>query len=278
VTPAPRATVKRIDGNSIIRFDVQQRVQHTLMFCSFGVLAVTGLPLKYSAWGSSQWWMGVWGGIDAVRAVHRYAAWVMIGTFVYHLMYLLLKRPFSAAMLPRAKDFGDFVQDMRHTFDSSAERPKFDRFSYRNKFAYWLLLPGAIFMVGTGLLLMYPVWTANHSAKWTYLLALTIHGDAAIFAIGWMTFAHVYFAHFAEHVFPIDKSIFTGRVPIERYQEEFPLEYAKIMAAVGAPMAAPEYLTPPAGEEHPHAVGPLPEKESVASESQLSRRNTPEDL
>ncbi len=262
--PASRVVDKRIDGSSIIRFDLHQRIQHTLMFLSFGVLAVTGLPLKYSAWASSRWWMGVWGGIDVVKAVHRYAAWVMIATFVYHLGYLLIKRPFSTAMLPRAKDVGDFVADMKHAFGLSTEGPKFDRFSYRNKFAYWLLLPGAVIMVGTGLLLMYPVWTANHAPNWTYLLSLTVHGDAAIFAIGWMAFVHVYFAHFARHVFPADKSIFTGRVPFERYREEFPLEYARIMAAAETSVAAPDEPVPPGPEEQPRVVESSSEEESIA--------------
>ncbi len=110
------------------------------------------------------------------------------------------------------------------------EGPKYDRFSYRNKGAYWLTFIGAFVMVGTGLLLMYPVWTANHLAGWWNPLALAIHGDAALLAVGWMVLVHLYYAHLAPHVFPLDKSIFTGKVPAERYRHEFPLEYDRIMA------------------------------------------------
>src|SRR3990170_3249980 len=95
------ATAERIDGDSIRRFDVHQRIQHIMMFSSFIFLAITGLPMKFSDWDISQWWMGVWGGIDNMRAVHHAAAWVMMASLVYHLVYLLvstaaLKRPFPA--------------------------------------------------------------------------------------------------------------------------------------------------------------------------------------
>src|SRR4030067_2389077 len=100
------ATVERIDGDSIRRFDVHQRIQHIMIFSSFIFLAITGLPMRYSEWGISEWWMGVWGGIDNLRAVHHAAAYIMMASCVYHLVYLLfsvlvLKRPFPTKMIPR---------------------------------------------------------------------------------------------------------------------------------------------------------------------------------
>ena len=62
-----------------------------------------------------------------------------------------------------------------------------------------------------------------------------IHSDAAVLAVGWIVCVHMYFAHFSRHTIPFDKSVFTGRVSAERYEEEFPLEYARIMAAEGIP-------------------------------------------
>ena len=80
----------------------------------------------------------------------------MIAACAYHLMYLLVSRPFSTAMLPKFSDIGDFIQDMKHTFRLSKEAPQFDRYSYRNKAAYWLVYPGATIMIATGLMLLYP--------------------------------------------------------------------------------------------------------------------------
>jgi len=56
----------------------------------------------------------------------------------------------------------------------------------------------------------------------------------------------VYFAHFSRHTIPFDESVITGKVPIERYREEFPKEYARIVAAEGLP---PEYREEPGSEE-----------------------------
>lgn len=219
----------------VTRFDAQQRAQHILLIVSFFVLAITGLPLKYSDWGISAWWMGVWHGVDNVRAVHHYAAWLMIATCAYHVMYVLVSRPFSTAMLPRVSDFRDFIQDLKHTFRLSKEPPQYDRFSYRNKAAYWLVYPGAAVMIITGLILLYPTQATTHLPGWTLPLALMIHSDAAILATGWVICVHMYFAHFSRHTFPFDKSVLTGKVPAERYSEEFPREFARIVAAERLP-------------------------------------------
>jgi formate dehydrogenase subunit gamma len=236
---------------SITRFDAQQRAQHILIISSFFVLAITGLPLKYSTWGISSWWMGMWHGVDNVRSVHHWAAWIMIAACGYHLMYLLVSRPFSTAMLPKFSDLGDFIQDMKHTFHRSPQPPQFDRYSYRNKAAYWLVYPGALIMIVTGLILLYPTAITAHVAGWTLPLSLMVHSDAAVLAVGWILCVHMYFAHFSRHTIPFDKSVITGKVPIARYEEEFPMEYARIVAAEGLPPASVPEQARPGLEEQP---------------------------
>ena len=97
-------------------------------------------------------------------------------------------------------------------------------------------------------------------------LALVIHSDAAILAVGWMVLVHMYFAHFARHVFPMDKSIFTGRVPIKRYRAEYPLEYERIMAAVEAAAPRADETAPPAFATRPKAARLVPDKHSATNE------------
>ncbi len=245
---AKRIVVEERDSRVYVtRFDAHQRAQHLLMIFSFFVLAATGLPLKYSDWASSAWWIGVWHGVDNVRAVHRYAAWVMIATCVYHLLYVLVSRPFPKSMLPRRSDFTDFLQDMKHTFRLSKQPPQFDRFSYRNKAAYWLVYPGALVMIGTGIVLLYPTEITRQLPGWVLPLSLMIHSDAAVLATGWVLCVHMYFAHFSRHTFPLDRSVLTGKVPIKRYREEFPREFARIIASEQVPV--PTTKPKPSDEE-----------------------------
>jgi hypothetical protein len=79
---------------------------------------------------------------------------------------------------------------------------------------------------------------------------LMVHSDGAVLAVGWILMVHVYFAHFSRHTIPFDASVITGKVPIERYREEFPLEYARIIAAEGHPLpSGGEVRVPPEREE-----------------------------
>ena len=55
----------------IKRFDVHQIVQHAGLMVSFILLVLTGLPLKFSNLGISQWWVGIWGGLEVTRATHN---------------------------------------------------------------------------------------------------------------------------------------------------------------------------------------------------------------
>ena len=244
------AAVERIDGTSIRRFDIHQRLQHILMFSSFIILAGTGLPLKFSEWASSHWWMGVWGGVEVTRGAHQVAAWMMIAACVYHVVYIVVsvtvwKRPFPKEMLPRLKDFRDLVQDVKFNFGLTKDAPKFDRFSYREKFDYWAVFWGILIMVGGGLVLMFPVAATKVFPGWTVPFALVAHSDEAILAIGWILIVHMFFAHLAPKIFPMNKSIFTGKVPIRLYREEHPLEFARIVAAATVPIPAEAEMAPP---------------------------------
>lgn len=233
----------RVNGEQVVRFDIHQRLQHIFMFTSFIVLAATGLPLKFSDLGLSQWWISFWGGVETTRTIHHYAGWAMGLDVAYHVAYVIVsmivrKTGFPWQMVPSIKDVRDIMQDLRYLTGLSKTRAQFDRFSYREKFDYFAVGWGICMMVGGGAILMYPVLAAEYLPNWAIPVALVAHSDEAILAVGWIVIVHLFFAHLAPNVFPFNKSIFTGKVPVKSYIEEHPLEYAR-MIAPSVPVAEP---------------------------------------
>jgi formate dehydrogenase subunit gamma len=217
----------------IKRFEVQQIIQHATLMLSFTVLVITGLPMKFNTWGISEWWMATWGGIGVIRSVHHIAAYVMVALCVYHLVYLgysilVQKKPFPTAMLPSLQDFVKFSQEIRYFFGLRKSPPQYDRFNWREKFDYWAIFWGIPVMAGSGFILLFPVIATKVLPGWVVPVALTAHSHEAVLALGWIFLVHVFFNHFTPGLFPLNKSIFTGRVPEVRYQREHPLEYVRI--------------------------------------------------
>jgi cytochrome b subunit of formate dehydrogenase len=163
-------------------------------------------------------------------------------------------------MLPKPQDAKDLIQDMKYWVGLTDEPAQFHRFSYREKFDYWAVGWGMVIMIGGGFVLMFPVGAAKLLPGWIVPLALVAHSDEAVLAVGWILIVHMYFAHLHPLVFPMNKAIFTGKVPMHHYAQEHPLEYAEIMAAANLPLhpepaPAPVMTDVPAIQE-PAAVQP----------------------
>ncbi len=222
----------RVQAEQVKRFDINQIVQHYGLMSSFILLAVTGLPQKFNELAVSQWWVGIWGGFEVMRAAHRFSAWVIIIVCLYHLGYILystviLKRPFPVKMIPFRQDFVQFFQEISYFLGLSKEKPEFDRFNWKEKFDYWAIFWGMPVMAGSGFILMYPVFFTRFLPGWIVPSALIAHGDEAILAVTWIVLVHIFFNHFRPGIFPLNTSIFTGKVPEERYRKEHPLEYSE---------------------------------------------------
>ncbi|MBI2288655.1 MAG: cytochrome b/b6 domain-containing protein [Chloroflexi bacterium] len=218
----------------ITRFDIHQIIQHALLMVSFILLVVTGLPLKFHDFAISQWWTAAWGGIEATRFTHRFAAWVMVSVSVYHLLYLwytinILKRPFPIKMVPGLQDFIKLAQELGYFMGLRKEMPRYDRFNWKEKFDYWAIFWGIPVMAGSGFIMMYPVLVTRFLPGWVVPTALIAHSDEAMLALIWIFMVHIFFNHFTPGVFPFNTSIFTGKVAGERYRREHPLEYERLL-------------------------------------------------
>ena len=226
-------------GKYVRRFTPYQSWLHVLVVVSFLGLAVTGLPLKYASarWAHFLYWL--LGGEPIMRTVHIICAAIFFGYFVVHIVvvfYLYSKsrdwRRFFwgvNSMVPRGQDIIDIFRNFRW-FLYLGPKPKLDRWTYWEKFDYWAVFWGMVIIGVSGLMLRYPVFFSRVIPGEFLNVALVIHGEEALLAVGFIFVFHFFHNHFRPDNFPMNISIFTGRVPLERFKEERPAQYQRMVA------------------------------------------------
>jgi cytochrome b subunit of formate dehydrogenase len=215
----------------IVRFSLKQRVEHLVTMVIFALLCLTGLPQKFFTQGWAQALVHLFGGFDSVRWIHRCCGLVLALSTVLHFSTAIagmLSRKMAFSMVPTKKDFQDLVQQVRYYLGSEPRQPLYDRFTYKEKFEYWGLVAGNVIMVGTGLVLFFPVVVAHLLPGQLIPVAKVAHSNEGMMAFLVITLWHIFNAHLSPDVFPFDTAMFTGKVSRERYAHEHPLELARL--------------------------------------------------
>ncbi len=237
------------NGKWVQRFRRKHMRTHVAIITTFMLLALTGLPLKFADSGWAQVLVDILGGVDSARFLHRVAA---IGTFAYflfHLVDVFLRLVFRRergmfwgpnSMVPQPKDLWDFLANIRYFF-YLGERPKGDRWTYFEKFDYLAVFWGVAIIGVSGLMLWLPDVFTTFLPGWTLNAAYVIHSDEALLATGFIFVFHFFHTHLRPESFPMDTVIFTGKMPLERFKHERPLEYQRIVDAG----ELEKYLVPP---------------------------------
>jgi cytochrome b subunit of formate dehydrogenase len=221
------------------RFDRIDRALHGLLMVSFLGLAATGLPLVFA---DSPWAPGIaalFGGYGTTGILHRLLAVLLIGVFLTHVGRLA-RRLFlendagilwgPRSMVPQPRDVTDLIAHVRW-FIGAGTRPKFERYTYWEKFDYWAVFWGMGIIGGSGLMLWFPELFSRWLPGWVFNIALLVHGEEALLAVGFIFTIHFFNGHLRPEKFPMDTVIFTGRVSEEELAHERRAEYERLVAS-----------------------------------------------
>jgi len=223
------------DDEWFTRFVPFERFLHFLVVSSFLLLVVTGMPLKFYYTGWARGLFRVIGGPETARTLHRFGALITFLYFGLHVVALARKAwagrntvrdpgtgrfklgrlwtvLFGAdSMVPGWQDWKDFVAHNRWFF-GKGDKPKFDRWTYWEKFDYFAVFWGVLIIGSSGLIMWFPTFFTRFVPGWIINIALIIHSDEALLAAGFIFSIHFFNTHFRIEKFPMDTVIFSGRI------------------------------------------------------------------
>jgi cytochrome b subunit of formate dehydrogenase len=220
----------------LLRFGRPLRALHLVLMISFLGLAATGLPLLFSDAPWARVMARLFGGFRAAGFVHRLLGATLLVVFVWHVAHVLWRTVIRRerglwwgpdSMVPQPRDVREFYQHVRY-FVGLGPRPRFDRFTYWEKFDYWAVLWGTVLMGAAGLVLWFPQSFSKLLPGWMFNVALLVHGAEATLAIGFIFVIHFFNGHLRPEKFPMDLVIFVGSVREDELREERPAQFERL--------------------------------------------------
>jgi cytochrome b subunit of formate dehydrogenase len=225
------------------RFTLRERIIHVLLIFSFMTLVMTGFPLKYHAAPWARELVGLWGGPHLAAIFHRVAAALLTALFAYVAWLSFrfvfprgqgtkgwLQRLFGPdSLCPNLKDLKDMIGMFRWFFNRG-EMPKFDRWTYWEKFDFMAVFWGMFAIGGSGFVLWIPEWSSWIFPGWVLNVATLVHSEEALLAALFIFTVHFFNTHFIPTKFPMDTIIFTGRYRLGEMREQKPLHYERLKA------------------------------------------------
>lgn len=220
------------DGQVLVkRFSLARRAEHVLALVTFVALVVTGFPQKFDTSAFGHTVLGLLGGLENARLVHRLAGIVFTVHAAIHIAIFVLgglSGRMRMTLLPVTKDVSDAWENLRYYMGHRKTPPDMPKFDYRQKFEYVGLVLGGLVMVFSGLVLMYPMATASLVPASIIPAAQVAHSNEAMLALLVLLIWHIYSAVLSPEVFPLDRSILTGYITAEELEEHHAAEYKRL--------------------------------------------------
>ncbi len=230
-----------VDSNpkgDYLRYSVHVVINHALITVTFIIAAATGVPLFFHNADLSHKIIDLMGGIDSTRLIHRVNAIVFTINCFYHLLLIVFgtsKKIFNGTFdinrtqIPSLKDIKDFELDLRYFLGMANTRPKMEKFMYKQKLHYLSLVWGSSIMIFSGCCLLFPEFMVNYLyfPQVTFNVLRLLHGEWSVLAILLITIWHMYNVHLAPGRFPMQWTVWNGRIAKDHQIEEHFLEYER---------------------------------------------------
>jgi len=210
------------------RFDGKTRALHIVVMTTFLVLSATGIPLLFSEAPWARMLASVFGGFQGAGLIHRAMGAILLGAVAYHVVDVFWRAFVKgergifwgpSSMVPQPRDVQQFWQQALWFF-GKGPFPKYEQFTYWEKFDYWAVLWGTALMGAAGLILWFPEAASRILPGWMFNVALFVHGAEAALAIGFIFVVHFFNGHLRPGKFPMDLVIFTGAVAASELRHE----------------------------------------------------------
>jgi len=219
------------------RFTLGWRIGHLLFALATMTLVLTGMTALFAQTAWAPVVARLLGGAQIAGVIHRVAAALFITIFIGHFIYVMQKllrdktfRWFGPdSLVPNWKDLEDMI-GMFKWFLDKGPKPRFDRWTYYEKFDYWAVFWGVAIIGGSGLSLAIPHITGKYLPGWVFNVATVIHGEEAFLAAVFLFTVHFFNNHFRpDKLPPPDIVMFTGLQPLEEFRREHPAQYQRLV-------------------------------------------------
>ncbi|MDR5656655.1 cytochrome b/b6 domain-containing protein [Halodesulfurarchaeum sp. HSR-GB] len=203
-------------SEEISRFSAVQVYVHFLMAAAILVLFLTGVAITF---GGQVGWIVSLLGNESIILIHIIAGVALFVTLLYYLIFALTglaTGDFPTKWLPGPSTIRELITYVNYHILGRGPEPRPGKYTWIQKSEVLIIAVELTVLTATGLVLMFPGLLLRYRPA--FLVASDLHVVFAFTLLMGVTF-HLYDTHLLQ--FPLDTSIFTGRVSLDRAREEW---------------------------------------------------------
>jgi len=233
----------------------KQRFMIAMELFSVLVLAVTGIPVRYSDESWAPIIYSFLGGPDVVPNIHRAAGVILITVFIWHTAYwvrlffknnlsqlrkekkLSLKNIFrsflSQSMMMNKKDFVDLFDHFKYILFITNKPAKHGRFVWKEKVQYYSQYYGITIISIAGVMLWWRDEVSQVMPGIVLNVAYIAHSYEALLALLFLFFITWYNEFYSPEKFPVPTGFFSGYISEPQMIHEHYALYVEYMQEAG---------------------------------------------